>query len=254
MKVGRSTGPTRNDGRQRQATPMNTAGSRCTQPRIPFCGKPCSKLTGLGGQVKTARAHVELLMGILTAFFLLILSQSRAFAGNAPDNWSSSRLSVGGGIGSSRGDGSLSASLEATLALRQTFGPFLSAGISQGAVAEGARYVYGEVAFWAYLSFGVGGGYRFNVNSPGGLDASGVAWHLFVGLPVPVVGAPGRGSLFVRGYSHGGLAPALLYVEPYYRPQFSPGAPGWTVHEIGVLIKVTLDLAPGHWRRSERQF
>jgi hypothetical protein len=186
-------------------------------------------------------------MVIPTAFVFFTLSQPTAFAASGSESWSRPRLAVGAGIGNSRGTGSLSASLEATLALRPTFGPYLSAGISQGAVAQGGRYAYGEIAFWAYLTLGAGVGYRFNTTSRSGLDANGIAWHLFVGLPVPVVGTPGRDALFWRGYSHGGLAAALLYVEPYYRPQFSPGASGWTVHEVGLLLKITFDLAP--WAR-----
>ena len=188
---------------------------------------------------------------------VLIVCTSASASANSQsvDDWRSARFAVGAALGSTFGDRPLSKSLELTLTPRAAFGPFLSAGLAADSVARRSNYVYGEIAFWVYMTLGAGIGYRFGDEQYDREAGSGAAWHLFIGLPVPILGFPGRKSIFVwSGYSHGGMSPGVLYVEPYYRPQFGMSRnTGGTTHEIGLMVKTTFSISPRLWRTENRR-
>ena len=104
--------------------------------------------------------------------------------------------------------------------------PNLSVGASFG---SGARYLYGEIAGYYLVSAGVGAGYRF-ASSESQVDA-GAAYHLFIGLPIGPPGADSDFGLF-------GFA-GTPYIEPYYRPQIGWAAGGGTIHEVGLLLRMS---------------
>jgi hypothetical protein len=86
---------------------------------------------------------------------------------------------------------------------------------------------YVEAGFWFVVSVGVGYAAGFSV---GGDDAPRIPRHnvnLFVGVPIPV-------KVWKNSKKHH----RVLYLEPYYRPQWGTGggARGWS-HEVGLQLK-----------------
>jgi hypothetical protein len=115
-------------------------------------------------------------------------------------------------------------------------GPYLSVGYSNNGEARRA-YVEGGVD----LILNVAGGVGYHIDSTGG---SRWGFHAFVGLPVPLVGF-GQGGLSTPYNSRIHIAPLLLYVEPFYRPEFREGAA--VEHEIGFLLKMRVGLTKRQW-------
>jgi hypothetical protein len=104
--------------------------------------------------------------------------------------------------------------------------PNLSVG---GSFGGGAKYVYGEVSGYPLFSAGVGAGNRFA--SSGSQVDPGAAYHFFFGLPIGVpVADPDLGLFGFAG---------MPYIEPYYRPQIGWSAGRGTIHEIGLLLRMS---------------
>ena len=113
--------------------------------------------------------------------------------------------------------------------------PFLSIG-----VAERSR-PYGEVAINRLLTVGVGvGSDRSDTNN------QGTTVHWFVGLPLPLAGVGPDGLTTVTSFWPG-LALVYLYVEPFYRPEWSGSAP--VEHTFGLLVKVRVGITRRQWER-----
>ncbi|MDB4981102.1 MAG: hypothetical protein JWM82_1854, partial [Myxococcales bacterium] len=74
--------------------------------------------------------------------------------------------------------------------------------------------------------------------------ASHWGFHAFAGLPLPIVGW-GRDGLSTPLTLRMHVAPLLLYVEPFYRPEFRRGAS--IEHEVGVLLKVRIGITKRQW-------
>jgi hypothetical protein len=104
--------------------------------------------------------------------------------------------------------------------------PNLSMGASFGGLAT---YFYGEISGYLLLSVGGGAGYRF-ASSRSQLN-SGAAYHVFVGLPIGTPMADPYLGLF-------GFA-GMPYLEPYYRAQVGWSAGTGTIHEIGLLLRMS---------------
>jgi hypothetical protein len=114
----------------------------------------------------------------------------------------------------------------AQLAESLTRVPNLSVGLSSG---SGARYLYGEISGYLILSVGLGVGHRF---AP--MDSQvrrGTAYHFFVGLPLGTPMADPDLGLF-------GFA-GMPYLEPYYRSQVGWSEGHGTIHEIGILARMS---------------
>lgn len=144
-----------------------------------------------------------------------------------PEAWPLS-LSVGGGI--TRPGKAL---IEGTLS-PHPFGPHLSFGIA------GGNRVYGEIGVNVLLSVGIGVG-----DAVGAADRQ-TAVHLFVGLPLPIVGGGPAG--WVTFSSDPFALPAVyLYAEPFFRPEWTSAR---TVYaNYGVLLKVRVGLTRPQWDR-----
>jgi hypothetical protein len=115
-------------------------------------------------------------------------------------------------------------------------GPHVSIGCS-GTGADRRAYVEGGVGL--LLSLAAGAGYHFDPEI-----GSHWGFHAFVGLPIPVVGwgPDGSSTPFTASVR---IAPLLLYLEPYYRPELREGAA--VEHEVGVLIKFRVALTSHQW-------
>jgi len=139
-------------------------------------------------------------------------------------------MAIGGGPNIS---GNLTA--EATFLLDLP-GPYVSVGYSHA--GDGRRaYVEGGVSLIVSLAAGAG----YHLDSTG---ASRWGFHLFAGVPVPLVGWGRDGaSTPFRPPFH--VAPFLLYVEPFYRPEFRQGAA--VEHETGLMLKVRIGLTRRQW-------
>jgi hypothetical protein len=113
-------------------------------------------------------------------------------------------------------------------------GPHLSIGM-----AEWDR-IYGEVGLNAGVTIAAGAGYA--VGSPERKKAV----HLFVGLPLPIVGVGPAGWVtpFSRPLE---VAAVYLYAEPFYRPEWT--SPSSVYHDYGVLLKVRVGLTRRQWER-----
>ena len=115
-------------------------------------------------------------------------------------------------------------------------GPYGSLGYSD---TRGSRRVYMEGGICLLLSMAAGVGYH-----PDSEGASRWGFHAFVGLPIPVIGW-GRDGLSTPLVWNLHVAPVLLYLEPFYRPEFRRGAP--TEHEVGLLLKIRVGLTSRQW-------
>ena len=114
--------------------------------------------------------------------------------------------------------------------------PHLSAGLA--ADGDGVRYVYGEIAYWNYITAGLGFGYEIQNASIKPALPSGGAAHVFLGFPFPLF-----------GYSpHGETGPIKtgVYVEPYYRPRFIFS--GEIINEAGVMLKLGFSTEAKYWK------
>ena len=115
-------------------------------------------------------------------------------------------------------------------------GPYVSLGYSE---TGGGRRAYMEAGVWLLLSMAAGVGYH-----PGDDGTSHWGFHVFLGLPVPIIGWGRDGwSTPLTGRFH--IAPLLLYVEPFYRPEFRKGAA--VEHEVGLLLKIRVGLTTRQW-------
>jgi hypothetical protein len=137
-------------------------------------------------------------------------------------------LAIGGGVSASgRPTG------EVTF-LPDLPGPYLSLGYSN---TRDARRLYGEVGVCLILNLAAGVGPHL-----GSTAGSQWGFHLFAGLPIPLVGfGPKGASAPFSSY----IAPILLFVEPFYRPEFRKGVPA--EHEVGLLLKVRIGLTKRQW-------
>jgi hypothetical protein len=145
-------------------------------------------------------------------------------------DWIKPRLAVGPAVIVPSADRKAEVAGEATLSVTP-FGPNLSAGYLR---RNRAGYLYGEVSAWLFVSVGGGIGRWTN-------KADGMAGHLFVGVPFPIVGmdwTPSGRRVFAWGPAlHGGLPAVLVYVEPAYRRFFGSVTGG----QAEVFVKVTVD-------------
>ena len=137
-------------------------------------------------------------------------------------------IAVGGGLNASR-----RATGEATFLL-DVPGPYLSIGYSN---TGAGRRAYAEGGIWLIFSFAAGIGRYFD-----SAGASPWSFHLFAGLPVPLVGFGPDGA---RNPFSSRIAPVIFYVEPFYRPEFREGAD--VAHEAGLLLKVRIGLTKRQW-------
>jgi hypothetical protein len=115
-------------------------------------------------------------------------------------------------------------------------GPYLSVGYSNS--GEG-RHVYAEGGVDLILN--LAGGVGYHLDSTG---ASRWGFHVFAGLPLPLIGFGRDGASTPYG-SMLHIAPLLLFVEPFYRPEFRRGAA--VEHEIGLLLKMRVGLTKRQW-------
>ena len=117
-----------------------------------------------------------------------------------------------------------------------------SQGLQYSFTNDFNAFFYYEAGFWAIASLGLG--FAF-----GGGDPDRFAHlHMFVGLPIPVV-----------GMTDPKLFPGF-YIEPYYRPRVSinsgsvaagnDAAPRWT-HEVGIMLKLTTAKFRWPWQADE---
>ncbi len=113
-------------------------------------------------------------------------------------------------------------------------GPFFSLGYTN---SGDDRRVYAEGGAWLILNLAAGVGRHLD-----SADRSRWGFHVFAGLPVPVVGFGSAGATTPFS-SH--IAPILFFVEPFYRPEFRKGAA--VEHEAGVLLKVRIGLTKRQW-------
>jgi hypothetical protein len=137
------------------------------------------------------------------------------------------RLSFGGGAAarSVAGKWGAAATVETTLAFKNV--GLASAGLL--AFPDGFDYAYGELGIYLGVSLAAGLGYG-SYASPTGRNG-GLAEHLFVGVPIPLVARADQLE------EKGGFFPYLL---PYYRPSWGPW-PG-VAHELGVMLKISVGL------------
>ncbi len=139
-------------------------------------------------------------------------------------------IAVGGGVNK---DGH--ATGEATFSPGLT-GPHFSVGYAANSHGERA-YVEGGANVVLNLAAGVG----YHVDSK---FASRWGFHVFAGLPLPLLGWGRDGAstpLTMRVH----VAPLLLYIEPFYRPEFRRGAS--IDHEVGLLLKMRVALTNRQW-------
>ena len=113
-------------------------------------------------------------------------------------------------------------------------GPHLSIG------AADWNRVYGEVGLNLVLTIAAGAGYAIGSPEPK------PAVHLFVGLPLPIVGVGPAGWVtpFSRPFE---VAAIYLYAEPFYRPEWTSTSSAY--HSYGVLLKVRVGLTKRQWDR-----
>jgi hypothetical protein len=124
---------------------------------------------------------------------------------------------------------------EATI-LPDVAGPYVSLGYTE---TGGGRRAYVEAGVWLLLSMAAGVGYHSGADG-----TSHWGFHAFLGLPIPIIGWGHDGlSTPLTGSFH--IAPVLLYVEPFYRPEFRKGAP--VEHEAGLLLKIRVGLTTRQW-------
>ena len=115
-------------------------------------------------------------------------------------------------------------------------GPYVSLGYSE---TGAGRRAYMEAGICLLVSVAAGVGYH-----PSAEGASRWGFHGFVGLPIPIVGwGPDGSSTPLTASIH--VAPLLLYLEPFYRPEFREGAP--VEHELGLLLKIRVGLTTRQW-------
>ena len=139
-------------------------------------------------------------------------------------------IAVGGGV---NGDGHVTGEVTFSPGIG---GPLLSAGYANG--GQGGRvYVEGGANLILNLAAGVG----YHVDSTLG---SRWGFHAFAGLPLPVIGW-GRDGASTPFTMRVHVAPLLLYVEPFYRPEFRKGA--GVENEVGVLMKLRIGLTKRQW-------
>jgi hypothetical protein len=143
------------------------------------------------------------------------------------------RLAFGAGVASRSVGSGVAFPFELTLQAS----PVLS--VSGGAVAADSTvvYAYGELALNLVVSIGGGvgfGGYR----APTGV-VNDIAYHLFLGLPVPIYPP----DLFTNPL-HFLDEKWWYYLLPYYRPTWGPW-PG-VAHELGVMFKVSREIVHMH--------
>jgi hypothetical protein len=139
-------------------------------------------------------------------------------------------LALGGGLNAS---GHLTG--EATF-LPDLPGPFISVGYGNTGVGRSV-YAEGGVALILSLAAGV----RYHLDTAG---TTRWGFHLFVGVPIPVIGVgPGGASTPFHSAIH--IAPVLVYVEPFYRPEFRKGEA--VEHEVGFLLKARIGLTKRQW-------
>lgn len=137
------------------------------------------------------------------------------------------RISLGGGVAGSRGV------VEATASVF-IFGPHLTFGGTPD------REAYWEVAGSYLLVVGVGR----TLGAP-----QGDRTHLFLGLPIPLLGVRMDGSgpwilpIGVSAHEKPFAPPVLIYAEPFLRRD-------WTTSDFtgGVLFKMSFCLDPKGWR------
>jgi hypothetical protein len=122
-------------------------------------------------------------------------------------------------------------------------GPYLSVGYSNN---RGGRRAYVEGGVDLILN--LAGGFGYHLDSTGG---SRWGFHAFAGLPVPLVGF-GQEGMSTPYNSRIHIAPLLLYLEPFYRPEFREGAA--VEHEIGLLLKIRVGLTKHQWSRPGYDF
>jgi hypothetical protein len=178
---------------------------------------------------------------LLFLAFVLAQTSSEAHAADVPlsavtnhqepaiEKWPLA-IALGGGLNAS---GHLTG--EATF-LPDLPGPYLSVGYGNTGVG---RRVYAEGGVALILSLAAGAGYHLDSTS-----ASRWGFHLFAGVPIPVIGF-GRDGASTPFSSAIHIAPALLYLEPFYRPEFLKGE---TVeHEVGLMLKARIGLTKRQW-------
>jgi len=135
-------------------------------------------------------------------------------------------LSAGGGI-----TGPGRALFEATFS-PDFGGPHLSIG------AADWNRVYGEVGLNVILTIAAGAGYAIGSPEPR------PAVHLFIGLPLPIVGVGPAG--WVTPFSHPMEVSAIyFYAEPFYRPEWTSTSSVY--QRYGVLLKVRVGLTKRQW-------
>ena len=157
------------------------------------------------------------------------LSVGRTHQEPAIEKWPLA-IALGGGLNAS---GHLTG--EATF-LPDLPGPYLSAGYGNTGVG---RRIYAEGGVALILSLAAGAGYH--------LDSTGTArwgFHLFAGAPIPVIGF-GRDGASTPFSSAIHIAPVLLYLEPFYRPEFRKGEA--VEHEVGFMLKARIGLTKRQW-------
>jgi hypothetical protein len=128
-------------------------------------------------------------------------------------------IAAGGSLGHG-GKSGWGGGAEMTLKIR-SYGPSFSIGGTE----VGGTYLYAEATYYYWLSAGLGAGYRVNPSR------RGFALSPFVGLPIPL------------GLPH--PSPAVVYLEPYLRPQLALGGKGGSELELGLLLKVNLAIVRG---------
>jgi|1185.fasta_scaffold1721816_1 hypothetical protein len=115
-------------------------------------------------------------------------------------------------------------------------GPLLSLGMVD------RNRIYGEIGLNFFATVAAGAGYV--TNPMGGEPRKTV--HLFFGLPLPIVGV-GPGG-WITAYSRPlEVAPVYLYVDPFYRPEWTSTSS--VQHGFGVLLKVRVGLTKRQWDR-----
>lgn len=116
--------------------------------------------------------------------------------------------------------GGLMYGIDATYAPIWTFWLSLGVRAFEGFESnERAALPYVESGFWFLFNFGAG--YTFDTKRD---DTSYGGPHLFVGFP------------WTLDELNLGKTPALLFVEPYFRPAFSQDG---TLYETGLMLKLT---------------
>jgi hypothetical protein len=160
----------------------------------------------------------------LTVVALIVLASGPA---RSSDN--GFKLALGGGPEARgvAGQWGGAGSVEATL----TYVPVVSLSGGLAASAEGVDYAYGELCVHPIVSLGGGLGYGAYSNASG--RHAGLAGHMFVGLPIPLVNERNYLDLTEKGR-------IFAYLLPYYRPSWGPW-PG-TAHELGLMLKLSYSI------------